>query len=115
MESHHDIDATLMHSSQVVAAAITACIQGQQNTQHGHRVARRLAILESRGMWGWSVHDRLADHPYAFACERSQGVVQTCRHASRYSSNEMPIGALEGSRLQRESSGRITSPTSTAG
>lgn len=111
MESHHHIDATPMYCSQVVAAAITACIQGQQSTQHGHRVARRLAILESWGMWGWSVHNRLADHPYAFACERSQGV----RHASLYSSNGMPTGALEGGRLQRESSGRITSPTSTAG
>lgn len=50
MESHRHIDATSMDCSQV--AAITAGIQGQQSTQHGHRVARRLAILESWGMWG---------------------------------------------------------------
>ena len=52
MESHDHIDATSMDCSQVAAAAITAGIQGQQCTQHGHRVARRLAILESWGMWG---------------------------------------------------------------
>lgn len=51
-ESHHHIDATSMDCSQVAAAAITADIQGQPSTQHGHRVARRLAILESWGMWG---------------------------------------------------------------
>ena len=52
MKSHHHIDATSMDCSQLAAAAITAGIQGQQSTQHGHRVARRLAILESWGMWG---------------------------------------------------------------
>ena len=52
IESHHHIDVTLTDCSQVAAAAITAGIQGQQSTQHGHRVACRLAILESWGMWG---------------------------------------------------------------
>lgn len=52
MESHHHIDATSMECSQLAAAAITEGIQGQSSTQHGHRVARRLAILESWGMWG---------------------------------------------------------------
>lgn len=106
MESHHHIDATSMDCSQVAAASITAGIQGQQSTQHGRPCRAQAGDLGIVGNVGLERARQACRPSMRVACERSQGVAQTCRHASRYSSNGMPTGAVEGSRLQRASSGR---------